>query len=45
MQLTTQHTLDVQAAPPQPNTKRKPSARAAFRLEEIPVVADAMTGT
>jgi integrase len=43
MPLTAQRTLDRQAASPKP-PKRKPSARAAFRLEEIPVVADAMTG-
>ncbi|MDQ3829764.1 MAG: tyrosine-type recombinase/integrase [Candidatus Tectomicrobia bacterium] len=44
MNLTPQRTLDLQSPPPKP-PKRKPSARAAFRLEEIPVVADAMTGT
>jgi hypothetical protein len=31
--------------PPIKPAKRKPSARAAFRLEEIPVVAEQMTGT
>jgi integrase len=44
MNLTPQRTVDLQSPPPKP-PKRKPSARAAFRLEEIPVVADAMTGT
>jgi integrase-like protein len=39
-----QRTSEFDAKPPKP-TKKKPSARAAFRLEEIPVVADAMTGT
>jgi hypothetical protein len=36
--------LDAPAAPVKPS-KRKPSARAAFRPEEIPCVAEAMTGT
>jgi Phage integrase family len=44
MNLTPQRTVDLQSPPPKP-PKHKPSARAAFRLEEIPVVADAMTGT
>jgi Phage integrase family len=44
MNLTPQRTLNLDAPPPKP-PKRKPSARAAFRLDEIPVVADAMTGT
>jgi hypothetical protein len=44
MNLTRQHTLDLTAPTPKP-AKRTPSARAAFRLEEIPVVAEAMTGT
>jgi hypothetical protein len=41
-----QHTLDLQVPTPKPRSpKRKPSARAAFRLEEIPIVAEQMTGT
>jgi hypothetical protein len=44
MNLTPRRTVDLQSPPPKP-PKRKPFARAAFRLEEIPVVADAMTGT
>jgi hypothetical protein len=44
MNLTPQRTGDLQSPPPKP-PKRKPFARAAFRLEEIPVVADTMTGT
>jgi hypothetical protein len=46
--LTPQRTLALEAQPsppPQRLPKRKPSARAAFRPEEIPVVADQMTGT
>jgi hypothetical protein len=43
MALEPQHTLNLQAT--KPSTKRKPSARAAFRLDEIPKVAAAMTGT
>jgi integrase len=39
-----QHTLDRQPSAPKPPT-RKPSARAAFRMAEIPAVAEAMTGT
>jgi hypothetical protein len=46
MQLEAQHTLNLHAPdPPQRPPKRKPPARAAFRLEEIPIVAEAMTGT
>jgi len=45
MQLEPQHTLDLHAPSPKRRPKRKPSARPAFRLEEIPVVAEAMTGT
>jgi hypothetical protein len=45
--LTRQRTLELDATPPPPTRtpKRKPSARAAFRLDEIPVVAEQMTGT
>lgn len=42
--VTRQRTLDLTVTPPKP-PKRKPSARAAFRLDEIPVVAEQMTGT
>jgi integrase len=40
----------MQSAPisqefPKKSSKRKPSAKAAFRLEEIPIVAEQMTGT
>jgi ribosomal protein L32 len=46
MTVESQRTLPLDAPPAtKPSTKRKPSARAAFRLDEIPVVADAMTGT
>lgn len=55
MPLTPQRTIDYGDPPPNLSPsdiippikapKRKPSARAAFRLEEIPVVADAMNGT
>jgi hypothetical protein len=45
MNLTAQRALDREAQASKPTTKRKPSARAAFRLEEIPAVAGAMTGT
>jgi hypothetical protein len=46
MALKPQHTLPLETpTPTKPHTKRKPSARAAFRLEEIPVVAEQMTGT
>ena len=44
MNLTPQRTLNLDAQPSKP-PKRKPSARAAFRLDEIPIVAEAMTGT
>ena len=52
IQLTDQHTLTLETPdPPKPKRRqdrsrvRKPSARAAFRLEEIPIVAEQMTGT
>jgi hypothetical protein len=45
MQLEPQRTLELQPDPPKHPPKRKPSARAAFRLEEIPKVAEQMTGT
>jgi integrase len=46
MALDPQHTFALEApTPKQPSLKRKPSARAAFRMDEIPKVAAAMTGT
>jgi hypothetical protein len=46
MSLEPQHTLPLDTpSPTKPSTKRKPSARAAFRMDEIPKVAEAMTGT
>jgi hypothetical protein len=45
MALEPQHTLPLGSPRPKPSTKRKPSARAAFRMDEIPKVAEAMTGT
>src|SRR5687767_624460 len=45
LELESQRTLELTPAPPKRPPKRKPSARAAFRLEEIPIVAEAMTGT
>jgi hypothetical protein len=51
MTLTPQRTMeydthnDSEDSPPKRTPKRKPSARAAFRLEEIPLVAEQMTGT
>lgn len=41
--ITKQRILPLETPAPK-RPKRKPSARAAFRLDEIPVVADAMTG-
>jgi hypothetical protein len=44
--LEPQRTLPLDSpTPKKPSTKRKPSARAAFRMDEIPKVAEAMTGT
>jgi hypothetical protein len=46
--LEPQHTLNLEPDAPTPKTrtlKRKPSARAAFRMGEIAKVAEAMTGT
>jgi integrase len=47
MRLEAQRTMDYEPADTvlKRPAKRKPSARAAFRSEEIPIVAEAMTGT
>jgi integrase len=44
VEVVPQHTLDLRPSAPKP-PKRKPLARAAFRMEEIPKVAEQMTGT
>jgi integrase len=43
MNLTPQHTRDLQAPPPKP-PKRKPSARSPWKPEEIPTVLDCLQG-